>query len=123
MRPLILLLAPAGFGKSTLAAAYSRESGAVVAWFTLRPGDSDCRIFFSGVRDALEAAFGDMNLVANVRRGLTEGATGIGLARLSWRTSRSRPPGSSWCWTTTTLCRTLTKSTRRSTCWYAACRK
>ena len=43
-RPLILLVAPAGFGKSTLAAAYARDSGAVVAWLTLHAGDRDSRM-------------------------------------------------------------------------------
>jgi LuxR family transcriptional regulator, maltose regulon positive regulatory protein len=58
-RPLILLVAPAGFGKSTLAAAYARDSGAAVAWVTLLAGDRDSRAFFGRVAAALENAFDD----------------------------------------------------------------
>jgi ATP/maltotriose-dependent transcriptional regulator MalT/DNA-binding SARP family transcriptional activator len=80
-RPLLLLVAPAGFGKSTLAAAYARDaagqtecdaageagrnaagstecdSGAAVAWLTLHAGDRDSRVFFGRLREALLAAF------------------------------------------------------------------
>src|SRR5215831_13682679 len=81
-RPLILLVAPAGFGKSTLAATYARESGGTVAWLTLQPADRDTRRLFSRLTDALEAGFGDPGPVSRVRRGLAEGAEGVGLARV-----------------------------------------
>src|ERR671930_227971 len=69
-RPLILLVAPAGFGKSTLAAAYARGSGAVVAWLGLQTGDRDSRRLFGRLADAVEAAFGDAELLAQTRQGL-----------------------------------------------------
>ncbi|HEV7663125.1 MAG TPA: hypothetical protein VGQ62_06285, partial [Chloroflexota bacterium] len=79
--PLVVLLAPAGFGKSTLAAAYARESGAVVAWVTLQPGHADTAYLFKDVAEALEVAFGDGNAVPELRRGLGQGADGAGLGR------------------------------------------
>jgi LuxR family maltose regulon positive regulatory protein len=56
-RPLILLVAPAGFGKSTLAATYARDSGAAVAWLTLQASDRDSQRFFARLKDSFEAAF------------------------------------------------------------------
>src|SRR5205085_11937090 len=81
-RPLILLVAPAGFGKSTLAATYARDSGGAVAWLTLQPADRDTRRLFTRLADALEAGFGEADSVAQLRRGLADGADGVGLARL-----------------------------------------
>src|ERR1051326_5548471 len=81
-RPLILLVASAGFGKSTLAASYARESGGAVAWLTLRPADRDTRRLFQRLADALDAGFGEPGSVPELRRGLREGAEGVGLARL-----------------------------------------
>lgn len=81
-RPLILLVAPAGFGKSTLAATYARDSGGAVAWLTLQRGDRDTRRLFTRLADALEAGFGEPGTVPQLRRGLAEGAEGLGLARL-----------------------------------------
>jgi ATP/maltotriose-dependent transcriptional regulator MalT/DNA-binding SARP family transcriptional activator len=81
-RPLILLVAPAGFGKSTLAATYARDSGGAVAWLTLQPGDRDTRRLFRRLADALDAGFGEPGCVPQLRRGLVEGAEGLGLSRL-----------------------------------------
>ena len=81
-RALVLLIAPAGFGKSTLAAAYSRETEAAVAWVTVEPGDGDVRVLFAHIGEALAAAFLSAGTLANLHRGLAAGADGIGLARL-----------------------------------------
>jgi LuxR family maltose regulon positive regulatory protein len=81
-RPLILLVAAAGFGKSTLAASYARDSGAAVAWLSLQPADRDSRRLFTRLAAALDAGFGETNSVPALRRGLAEGAEGVGLARL-----------------------------------------
>src|ERR1700674_636321 len=81
-RPLILLVAAAGYGKSTLAATYARDSGAAVAWLTLQPADRDSRRLFARLADALDVAFETSGSVPNLRRGLEEGAEGGGLARL-----------------------------------------
>jgi LuxR family maltose regulon positive regulatory protein len=79
---LILLVAAAGFGKSTLAATYARDSGAAVAWLTLQPADRDSRRLFARLADALDAGFGEPDSVPELRHGLAEGADGVGLARL-----------------------------------------
>src|SRR3954454_16140226 len=81
-RPLILLVAPAGFGKSTLAATYARESGGAVAWLTLREAERDPRRLFTRLARALEDGFGNRGSLPQLRRGLAEGADGVGLARL-----------------------------------------
>jgi len=81
-RPLIVLVAPAGFGKSTLAATYARDSGAAVAWVTLQAADRDSRRLFGRLADALEAAFDEPHPMHELRAGLDAGAQGAGLARL-----------------------------------------
>ncbi|MDQ3810639.1 MAG: LuxR family transcriptional regulator, partial [Chloroflexota bacterium] len=69
-QPLILLVAPAGFGKSTLAAAYARDSGGLVAWLTLQESDRDSRRLFTRLADAFELAFEDPTLLPTLRAGL-----------------------------------------------------
>lgn len=81
-RPLIVLVAPAGFGKSTLAATYARDSGGAVAWVTLQAADRDSRRLFARIADALEGAFESVEPLPALRHGLATGAQGIGLARL-----------------------------------------
>src|SRR6185437_12105245 len=81
-RPLNLLVAPAGFGKSTLAATYARDSGGAVAWLTVQSGDRDTRRLFTRLADALDAGFGETSSVPALRSGLAEGAEGLGLARV-----------------------------------------
>ena len=81
-RPLILLVAPAGFGKSTLAATYARDSGGVVAWLTLQASDRDSQRFFARLARSLEAAFEEPNMLHELQRGLETGSQGVGLARL-----------------------------------------
>ncbi len=44
-RKLTLVLAPAGFGKTTLVAEYARSLGDAAAWLTLEPGDADLVVF------------------------------------------------------------------------------
>src|SRR5438067_9861933 len=56
-QPLILLVAAAGFGKSTLAATYARDSGAAVVWLSLEPTDRDSRRLFTRLADAFDAGF------------------------------------------------------------------
>jgi ATP/maltotriose-dependent transcriptional regulator MalT/DNA-binding SARP family transcriptional activator len=80
-QPLIMLVAPAGFGKSTLAATYARDSGGAVAWLTLQSADRDTRRLFRRLAAALEAGFGEPGSVPALRAGLEEGGDGIGLAR------------------------------------------
>jgi len=44
-RKLTLVLAPAGFGKTTLVAEYARSLGDTAAWLTLEPGDAALLVF------------------------------------------------------------------------------
>jgi LuxR family maltose regulon positive regulatory protein len=81
-QPLILLVSPAGFGKSTLAGTYARESGGAVAWLTLQPADRDTRRLFRRLAAALDAGFGEPACVPALRQGLDEGGDGVGLAQL-----------------------------------------
>lgn len=90
-RSLIQLVAPAGFGKSTLAAAYVRESGAVVGWLTLQASDRDSRAVFGRLAEVLEAGFASPLALGELRAGLAAGAEGIGLARLL-RSDLARAP-------------------------------
>jgi LuxR family maltose regulon positive regulatory protein len=92
-RPLILLVAPAGFGKSTLAATYARESGGAVAWLTLQAADRDTRRLFTRLASALDAGFGDAEQLPRLRGGLAEGAEGVGLARLLLEDLAHAPTG------------------------------
>jgi ATP/maltotriose-dependent transcriptional regulator MalT/DNA-binding SARP family transcriptional activator len=80
--PLILLVAAAGFGKSTLAATYVRDSGAAVAWVSLQAADRDSRRFFARLADAFDAGFDEPGSLPELRKGLDDGAEGVGLARL-----------------------------------------
>lgn len=46
-RPLTLIAAPAGYGKSTLAAQWLKTSSLPGVWISLDEADSDARTFFS----------------------------------------------------------------------------
>jgi ATP/maltotriose-dependent transcriptional regulator MalT/DNA-binding SARP family transcriptional activator len=81
-RPLVLLVAAAGYGKSTLAATYARDSGAAVVWLSLQPTDRDSRRLFARLAEAFDAGFDDPASVSELRGGLADGAEGVGLARL-----------------------------------------
>lgn len=79
-RPLVVLLAPAGFGKSTLAAQYARGSGAATAWLTVAEQDRDSRALLTRIGAALQAAL-EVARLPSLERGLRDGATGGGLSR------------------------------------------
>src|SRR5947199_2732247 len=92
-RPLVLLVAAAGYGKSTLAATYARDSGGAVVWLSLQPTDRDSRRLFARLADAFAAGFDDPASVAELRRGLRDGAEGVGLARLLLADLEGAPAG------------------------------
>jgi LuxR family maltose regulon positive regulatory protein len=52
-RPLTLVSAPAGFGKTTLLAEWARSCGLPVAWLSLEEADSDGAHFLAGLAAAL----------------------------------------------------------------------
>lgn len=51
--PVLLLVAPAGYGKTTLAREWIREQGRVAIWFTITPADADLAGFALGLRKVL----------------------------------------------------------------------
>ncbi len=53
-RPLTLIAAPAGFGKTTLLSAWLEHAPNPIAWISLEPGDDDLTRFWSYVFTALE---------------------------------------------------------------------
>jgi LuxR family transcriptional regulator, maltose regulon positive regulatory protein len=73
---VVLITAPAGFGKTTLLSQWRdhlREDGGRVGWLTLDEGDTDVRSFMAGVIHALEAAKVEIaGLSAKAERGLSE---------------------------------------------------
>ncbi|MFT5041980.1 MAG: LuxR family maltose regulon positive regulatory protein [Hyphomicrobiaceae bacterium] len=55
--PLVLVSAPAGYGKSTLVAEWLEKSDRPVAWLSLDSGDSDLSVFLRYVVTAIDAVF------------------------------------------------------------------
>jgi LuxR family maltose regulon positive regulatory protein len=55
-RPLTLVIAPAGYGKTTLLSAWARQSATPIAWVSLDADDSAPRRFWAYVIAALDAA-------------------------------------------------------------------
>ncbi len=55
--PLVMVSAPAGYGKSTLVAEWLEGSDRPVAWLSLDPGDSDLSVFLRYVLSAIETLF------------------------------------------------------------------
>ena len=72
---LALLSAPAGFGKTTLLAAWAAACGRPVAWLSLDEGDSDPAVFLTGLVLALQTA-----------------APGLGAAALAGLRAAQPPP-------------------------------
>src|SRR5205823_562193 len=58
------------------------DSGAAVVWLSLEPTDRDSRRLFARLADAFDAGFENRESVPELRRGLEDGAEGVGLARL-----------------------------------------
>ena len=56
-RPLALVSAPAGYGKSLLVGSWLESCGWASAWLSLDEGDGDLRQFLSGLVDAVQTRF------------------------------------------------------------------
>ena len=93
---LVLLTAPAGFGKTTLLSQWRdhlRDAGGRVGWLTLDEGDADVRRFIIGVIRALESADVDVgDLVAQADRGLSEITIDSAIRELNARLADSGAP-------------------------------
>jgi LuxR family maltose regulon positive regulatory protein len=55
LRPLVLITAPAGFGKTTLIGEWLRQSDIPVAWISLESSDNDLVRFWRYVIKALNS--------------------------------------------------------------------
>ena len=55
--PLILISAPAGYGKSTLASSWLETCDVPHAWYSLDEGDNDVRTFLSYLATAMQTIF------------------------------------------------------------------
>ena len=58
-RRLILVCAPAGYGKTTLLVDFAHDVDIPVCWYTLGPGDADVRVFLEYLIAAIRQRFPD----------------------------------------------------------------
>ena len=58
-RPLILISAPAGYGKTTLASSWLETTGTPYAWVALDESDNDLRLFLGYILTAVQTIFPD----------------------------------------------------------------
>jgi LuxR family maltose regulon positive regulatory protein len=54
-RPIVSVVAPAGYGKTTLLAQWAEDSGQAVAWVSVDEKDNDARVLLAYVAEALDA--------------------------------------------------------------------
>ena len=54
-RPVVSVVAPAGYGKTTLLGQWAERSGDAFAWVSVDEGDNDPKVFLSYVAAALDA--------------------------------------------------------------------
>jgi LuxR family maltose regulon positive regulatory protein len=80
-RRLVLVSAPAGYGKTTLLAAWTRDSEAPVAWLSLDTGDNDPTRFLMHFITAIQTRFPDLGQVVVEMLGCTPPAPVAGLMR------------------------------------------
>ena len=91
---LILVSAPAGFGKTTLVTAWLgtvADDGAAVAWLSLDERDNDPASFWSYVLAALESAVPGLGANARALLGFGGHATGRRAGDARQRAARRRP--------------------------------
>jgi LuxR family transcriptional regulator, maltose regulon positive regulatory protein len=55
VRPIVSVVAPAGYGKTTLLAQWAERSGQPVAWVSVDEADNDPKVLLSYVAEALDA--------------------------------------------------------------------
>ena len=54
-RPIVSVVAPAGYGKTTLLAQWAERSGQAFAWVSVDEADNDAKVLLSYVAEALDA--------------------------------------------------------------------
>lgn len=77
-RPSVVLLAPSGYGKTTLLAQYARNTTRTVVWLSLGPGDEEVGTFKKNLHRALQG----------VLDGIGEDPTGSLMDFLDWSAER-----------------------------------
>ena len=55
LRPIVSVVAPAGYGKTTLLSQWAESTGQAVAWVSVDEGDNDPRVLLTYVAAALDA--------------------------------------------------------------------
>src|SRR5438445_704479 len=73
-RALILVSAPAGFGKTTLLAQWAARTSLPVAWVTVREQAASTRAFFASVMEAIQSLFPGATTLADTAHLLRHGA-------------------------------------------------
>ena len=54
-RPIVSVVAPAGYGKTTLLSQWAERNGQAFAWVSVDEGDNDPKVLLSYVAEALDA--------------------------------------------------------------------
>jgi hypothetical protein len=54
-RPIVSVVAPAGYGKTTLLSEWAERNGQAFAWLSVDQGDNDPKVLLSYVAEALDA--------------------------------------------------------------------
>ena len=54
-RPIVSVVAPAGYGKTTLLAQWAERNGQAFAWVSVDEGDNDPKVLLTYVAEALDA--------------------------------------------------------------------
>src|SRR4029077_19467445 len=54
-RPIVSVVAPAGYGKTTLLSQWAERNGQAFAWVSVDEGDNDAKVLLSYVAEALDA--------------------------------------------------------------------
>ena len=99
--PMIAIIAPAGYGKTTLLSDWAERDGRPFAWVSVDEGDVDPVVFLSHVAVALDRV---EELDADVFRAIASPAPPTPAARFADLAppSRGAPARSSWCSTSST---------------------
>jgi len=104
LSPLTLVIAPAGFGKTTLVASCVIGCGMPVAWLSLDRGDNQEGLFLNYLIAAIQGA--DHRIggeAAQLMTGMQPASPDAVLTSLSSMTWMPQPGRWYWCWMTTSL--------------------
>ena len=100
-RPIVSVVAPAGYGKTTLLAQWAERNGQAFAWVSLDERDNDPKVLLTYVAEALDAVEPIDERVFDTLASPGSSLPGPSSPR-SGLLSRRRPRQWSWSWTTYT---------------------